>query len=30
MMLAYGAVSPPRIGLKPKDARAASVWPRKL
>jgi hypothetical protein len=27
---ASGAASPPRIGLKPKDARAASAWPRKL
>jgi hypothetical protein len=30
MMLTSGAASPPRIGLKPKDARAASAWPRKL
>jgi hypothetical protein len=29
-MLASCAASPPRIGLKPKDARAASSWPRKL
>jgi hypothetical protein len=29
-MLASGVVSPPRMGLKPKDARAASAWPRKL
>jgi hypothetical protein len=27
---ASGAASPPRIGLKPKDVRAASAWPRKL
>jgi hypothetical protein len=27
---ALGAASPPRIELKPKDARAASTWPRKL
>jgi hypothetical protein len=27
---ASGAAFPPRIGLKPKDARAASTWPRKL
>jgi hypothetical protein len=27
---ASGAASPPRIGLKLKDARAASAWPRKL
>jgi hypothetical protein len=25
-----GAAFPPQIGLKPKDARAASAWPRKL
>jgi hypothetical protein len=30
MTPASGDVSPPRIGLKPKDARAASTWPRKL
>jgi hypothetical protein len=29
-MPASGATSPPQIGLKPKDARAASAWPRKL
>jgi hypothetical protein len=27
---ASGAASPPQTGLKPKDARAASAWPRKL
>jgi hypothetical protein len=28
--LASGVTSPLQIGLKPKDARAASAWPRKL
>jgi hypothetical protein len=27
---ALGVASPPRIGLKSKDARAASAWPRML
>jgi hypothetical protein len=30
MTPASGAALPPRIGLKPKDARAVSAWPRKL
>jgi hypothetical protein len=30
MTPASGTASPPRIGLKPKDARATSAWPRKL